>query len=58
VLAATGTLFGDQPVTVDAPLPEPRGDGRAEIRQLGDLGIELAEKLVTRRAEDWIRSKL
>lgn len=57
-LSVTGTLFGDRPVTISAPLPEPKGDGRAEIRQLGDMGVELAEKLVVRRANDWIRSKL
>jgi hypothetical protein len=53
-LSAAGTLFGSTPVTVRAPLPAPHGDARDEIRQLADLGIELAERLVTQ----WIGSKL
>ena len=58
VLSAAGTLFGSSPVSVRVTLPAPHGDARDEIRQLAELGIDFAEQLVTKRAEDWIRSKL
>jgi hypothetical protein len=58
VLSAAGTLFGSSPASVHVTLPAPHGDARDEIRQLADLGIDFAEQLVTKRAEDWIRSKL
>jgi len=57
VLSAAGTLFGS-PTSVHVTLPAPHGEARDEIRQLADLGVDFAEQLVTKRAEDWIRSKL
>ena len=59
-LSAAGTLFGSSTVTLPVTLPQAGSltDGRAEIHALVELGEDLAEKLVTRRAEDWLRTKL
>lgn len=57
---AAGSLFGTTPVVVPLQLPAATllVDGRAEIQQLIELGKDLAEQLVAKRAEDWLRSKI
>jgi hypothetical protein len=59
-LAAAGTLFGTAPVEVPFTLPVAAiaSDAREEIRLLVQSGEDVAERLVAKRAEDWLRSKL
>ena len=59
-LSAAGTLFGSAPVEVpfSLPLADAATDARAEIQLLVKAGEDVAERLVAKRAEDWIRSKL
>lgn len=60
VLAASGSLFGSAPVSLPVSLPVAAAfaDAREEVHALVKLGEDLAEKLVARRAEDWLRRKL
>lgn len=60
VFGAAGSLFGSTPVQLPLQLPVATlyADGRAELQALVKLGTDLAEKLVAKRAEDWVRSKL
>ncbi len=60
VFAAAGSLFGGRPVEIPLRLPVAtlHADAQAEIAALVRLGTEVAEKLVARRAEDWLRSNL
>lgn len=60
VFGAAGSLFGSTPVQLPLQLPVATlyADGRAELQALVKLGTDLAEKLVAKRAEDWLRSKL
>jgi hypothetical protein len=58
VLSASGTLFGSTPVSIHVELPAPHGDARDEVRQLVETGLDFGARLVARRAEDWIRSKV
>jgi hypothetical protein len=60
VMAASGSLFGSTPVELPVTLPvrEAADDGAAELRRLVDFGRGLAEQLVSRRARQWLRSKL
>ena len=59
-LAAAGTLFGSAPVEVPFSLPraDAAKDAREEIQLLVQAGEDVAERLVAKRAEDWLRSKL
>jgi len=59
-LSASGSLFGSRPVEVPLQLPvaQTARDAHEEIRQLVRLGEGVAERLVARRARDWIESKL
>ena len=59
-LSAAGTLFGSAPVSLPVSLPVAAAyaDARDEVHALVKLGEDLAEKLVSRRAEDWLRRKL
>jgi hypothetical protein len=59
-LAAAGTLFGSAPVEVpfQLPLADAARDAQEEIRLLVKAGEEVAERLVAKRAEDWLRAKL
>jgi hypothetical protein len=57
-LSAMGTLFGSTPVSIPLALPEPRGDAHDEVRDLVSLGSDAATRLVAKRAEDWLRTKL
>jgi hypothetical protein len=60
MLSASGSLFGSSPVELPVQLPVAAlyADARAEVHALVQLGEDLAEKLVARRAEDWLRRKL
>ena len=59
-LGAAGSLFGATPVEVPLTLPVTATltDAHDEIVALVKLGTDLAEDLVARRAEDWLKSKL
>lgn len=59
-LQVAGGIFGATPVALPIALPiaDLADDPRAEIAKLLELGKDLAEELVTRKAEDWLRSKL
>ena len=60
LLTAAGGIFGATPVQLPLTIPvaSATDDAQAEIAKLVVLGRELAEQLVTRRAKDWLRSKL
>jgi hypothetical protein len=60
MLGAAGSLFGSTPVQVPLQLPvaDAARDAHDEIEMLVKLGTDIAEELVARRAEDWLRSKL
>ena len=57
MLGADGALFGRAPVVVPVELPRPAADAHAETRALVELGEDVAERLVAKRAEDWLRSR-
>jgi len=59
-LTAAGGIFGSTPVALPfaIPIPESTDDAKAEIAKLFALGRDLAEQLVARRAEDWLKQKL
>jgi hypothetical protein len=59
-LSAAGTLFGASPVEVPIELPaaERAHDAHEEVQLLVETGKDLAERLVAKRAEDWLRAKL
>ncbi len=59
-LGAAGSLFGSKPVELPVKLPVLDGsdDARSETEKLVKLAKDLAEELVARRAEDWLKSKL
>ena len=60
VLSAAGSLFGSTPVMlpVALPLASVAADAHEEVEALVKLGESLAEQLVAKRAEDWLKSKL
>lgn len=60
VLAASGSLFGTTPVRLPVTLPVATlgADARAELEQLAAWSRDVAARLVTQRAEDWLKSKL
>ena len=59
-LSAAGSLFGSTPVTLPVQLPVAAAahDAHEEIAALVQWGKDLAEALVAKRAEDWLRAKL
>ncbi len=59
-LSAAGSLFGSAPVEVPVALPlaEAAHDAHEELLLLGKAGEDVAERLVAKRAEDWLRAKL
>jgi hypothetical protein len=60
IMTASGTLFGSAPVElpVQIPVADTAKDAHDEVVLLGKLGRQIAEQLVAKRAEDWLRSKL
>ncbi|HEX2687527.1 MAG TPA: hypothetical protein VHN14_12960 [Kofleriaceae bacterium] len=59
-LRVAGGIFGATPVALPIALPvtDLADDPRAEIARLIEFGKTVAEQLVTRKAEDWLKSKL
>lgn len=59
-LTAAGGIFGVAPVALplSIPIPQSTDDAKEEIRKLVALGRDLAEQLVARRAEDWLKQRL
>ena len=59
VFGAAGSLFGGTPVKLPLQLPVAALDldAHAQVQALVKLGTDLAEQLVAKRAEDWLRSK-
>jgi hypothetical protein len=59
-LRVAGSIFGSTPVAlpVALPLADLADDPRAEMAKLVEFGKDVAERLVARKAEDWLRSKL
>lgn len=60
LLTASGGIFGKVPVALAIALPiaDAAGDAQAEIRQLVAFGRDLAERLVAKRAEDWLKHRI
>ena len=60
LLTAAGGIFGKSPVAIPfaIPVPDSAADAVDEIKLLVALGRDLAERLVARRAEDWLKQKL
>lgn len=57
VLSASGSLLGGSPVEVPFDLPVAH-DAHEEIALLAKTGTDLAEKLVEKRALDWVQKKI
>jgi hypothetical protein len=59
-LRVAGGIFGATPVALPVALPvaDLADDPRAEITKLIEFGKGVAERLVTHKAEDWLKSKL
>ena len=59
-LHVAGGIFGSTPIALPVALPvaDLADDPRAELAKLVSVGKDLAERLVTRKAEDWLKSKL
>lgn len=60
VMSAAGSIFGSEPVEIPVSLPvrSVSDDAQTELKALVDFGRGIAERLVARRAKEWIRSKL
>jgi hypothetical protein len=60
VFGAAGSLFGSTPVELPIQLPVASlaNDAHEEIEMLVKLGRDIAEGLVAKRAEDWLKAKL
>ncbi len=60
MLTVAGSLLGSSPVTLPVQLPvaETARDAHEEVQLLVRLGKDIAERVVAKRAEDWLRSKL
>lgn len=60
VMTATGSIFGAGQIElpIEIPVAGTANDAHDEMQLLIALGKEVAEKLVAKRAEDWLRSKL
>jgi hypothetical protein len=60
VLTASGSMFGSAPVELPVLLPieSTAKDAHEEAQQLITLGKDIAQRLVTRRATDWLQQKL
>jgi len=60
MLRASGGVFGSTPVELPLAIPiaADGDDAQLEIKKLVELGKQLAEELVEKRAKDWLKSKL
>lgn len=60
VLSASGSVFGAAPVEIPVALPvrDAADDAQRELARLVEFGREVAERLVARRAKQWLKSKL
>jgi hypothetical protein len=60
VLTASGSVFGTSPVAlpIELPVADAARDAAEETRLLGELGKDIAERLVAKRAKDWLQQKL
>ena len=60
VLTVAGSLFGATPVElpIELPVATTAADAQQEMQQLVELAKDIAERLVARRAQDWLESKL
>jgi hypothetical protein len=60
VLTVAGSLFGSAPVDLPVQLPivTTARDAREEMQELVELGKDIAQRLVAKRAQDWLRAKL
>jgi hypothetical protein len=60
ILTASGSLFGSTPVELPLAIPagDAANDAHDEMQLLLRMGRQTAERLVAKRAEDWLRSKL
>jgi len=60
LLRVAGAIFGATPVVLPIALPvaDLADDPRAEVAKLIAFAKDLAERLVARSAEDWVKSKL
>lgn len=60
ILTASGSLFGSTPVALPIEIPAAgiASDAHEEMQELRKLAVDIAERLVAKRAEDWLRSKL
>lgn len=60
VLTVAGSWFGSAPVElpVQLPLAETAKDGHEEMQKLVEVGKDIAQRLVAKRAQDWLESKL
>jgi hypothetical protein len=60
VMSVSGSVFGAGPVEIPVTLPvrDATEDARSELERLVQFGKGVAERLVARRAAEWLRSKL
>jgi len=60
LLTAAGSVFGSAPVELplQIPLAQTAKDAHDEMQLLVQLGRQIAERLVAKRAEDWLKAKL
>jgi hypothetical protein len=59
-MTATGSVFGSGPIDLPLQIPVATSakDAHDEMLLLVQLGKQIAERLVAKRAEDWLRAKL
>ena len=60
IMTATGSIFGSGQIElpIEIPVADTAKDAHDEMQLLFKLGKDIAEKLVAKRAEDWLRAKL
>jgi hypothetical protein len=60
LLRVAGGIFGATPIAlpITPPVADLADDPQAEVTKIFAFGKALAERMVTRRAEDWLKSKL
>jgi hypothetical protein len=60
VMTASGSLFGSKPIELPVTLPvaSTARDAHEEMQQLVALGKDIAQRLVAKRAQDWLEQKL